>query len=47
MRWHGEKSNDGQEQMLLKAPAYAPSVGFSVPSLMTVHNLFGKALEKK
>lgn len=29
LSWHGEKSSERQEQMLLKAPANAPSVGFS------------------
>lgn len=29
LSWHGEKSSDMQEQMLLKAPAVAPSVEFS------------------
>lgn len=44
-----ERSDGGQEQMLLKAQAHTPTIGlvfFRVPLLVTVHNLFGKALEK-
>jgi len=48
MGWHGEKSSDGARANALESSGIRSARWvFFVPSLVTVQNLFVKALQKK